>query len=461
MFYRLGSTIFNADEHFWFLRTQNFISALQKGDWADTYQNPKPGVTVMFLSGISLETFLRVYEVVFKFRPQIYTYDTFALVSFVTKFPLVLLNIISVMGVAVIIRKIFNKQMSVLFLMLLVLQPYFIGISRYFHGDGTLTVFMTLSVFTLFYAIFLEKKPFLILSAFFGGLAVLTKLQGVFLFPFVGLVLFVEFFYKKRLQREFVLQTALWFLVVVVTIFLLFPALWVNTTPTLKTIYEEAFVITSTGKNTKVDFNPYLVSFPMIVTLPYIVLGIVGIFAFIKSRNKYLLYSLFYVFFYTLQIQLVEQKSERYLLPLFPFLAFIGAYGLDYLSTRFKKAHFQLILITTVVLNFSWLLWNTPYYTAHAELAPWGAVYYEAAKYLNNKPNAFDLKVVAVEKPHTFRPFFKGKTYGVNEVLPTGWTPEYLITAYSNQPPKKYNYCIKEKEIKFRFKIYWTIYACK
>jgi hypothetical protein len=457
----LGTTIFNADEHFWFLRTQNFISAIQKGDWAGTYQNPKPGITVMFLSGVCLETVLQVYELAFNFRPQIYTYDTFWLVSLATKLPLVLLNIVSVIGITIIIRKIFNKQLSIFFLILLVLHPYFIGISRYFHGDGTLTIFMSLSVFTLFYAIFSDKRLFLVLSGIFGGLAVLTKLQGVFLFPYLGLILLCEVFYKKLSIKDLVFWFVLWSVVFVFTIFLFFPALWVNAADTLRSIFEEAFVITSTGKNAKVNFNPYLVSFPMIVTFPSILLNICGIIAFVKSRNKYILYSMMFVFFYVIQIQLVEQKSERYLLPLFPFLALIGAYGLDYLKTYLRSVQFKWILVFVTVFNFSWLLWNTPYYTAHAELAPWGAVYFEAAKYLNSKPDAQNTKVVAVEKPHTFRPFFKGKTYGINESLPSGWTPEYVITAYITQPPKKYNHCVKEKEIKFRFKTYWTIYDCK
>jgi len=40
-FYKLPGDLFNADQHFWFERTINFIDALKSGNFAETYQNPK------------------------------------------------------------------------------------------------------------------------------------------------------------------------------------------------------------------------------------------------------------------------------------------------------------------------------------------------------------------------------------------------------------------------------------
>ena len=52
-------------------------------DWIEkTYQNAKPGVTVMWLSGMGIESFLTLYNKIFGFRPLLYTVDTFPYIHF-------------------------------------------------------------------------------------------------------------------------------------------------------------------------------------------------------------------------------------------------------------------------------------------------------------------------------------------------------------------------------------------
>ncbi len=353
-----------------------------------------------------------------------------------------------------------DKKTITIALFFLTINPYFIGISRYFHGDGTLTVFMMMSAVALIGTNTLNKKKIAV-SGFFAGLAILTKLQAVYLIPFSILILLLEFASKNITLKEFISYSFIWIGVFMATFYLLFPALWVNPIEVLEKMYREAFLITTEGMNSKVYYNPYVKAIPKIFTLPSIITFFLGVIYGIKRKEKVLLYSLIFIVFYVIQIQLVAQKSERYLLPLFPFIAIVCSYGTKLIEQKISKRNYLVIMSLLVIYNGGWLVWNTPYYTAHAEMAPWGAVYVEAANYLNKKENSTELKVIAVEKPHTFRPFFKGKTYGKEEKLPNNWTPEYIITASPGYLPPEYSYCTLEKEIIFRRKVYWKIYTCK
>ncbi|EKD99897.1 MAG: glycosyl transferase family protein [uncultured bacterium] len=473
MYYRLGSVMFNADAHFWYQRTFGFMNAIQKGDWADTNQNPKPGVTVMWMSGITIESFLTLYEKIYHFRPQLYTFDTFKYINFVAEFPLATLALIFLITFYLFTKKLLGKPTAFFSLILLGFQPFFIGVSRYFHGDGTLIVFMNLSAITLLLYLCLNRKTiFLILSGIFGGLAFLAKTQAIFLIPFTLLCLFIDNLLtnKKIILQKLIPHLLIWFAFFSLTIFIIYPAMWVKPIQTIQNMLSEGMLVADVGKNGGTgSVSIYFKAIPKISTFLIYLAFPLGIFAvFAKWRktnfntNKVFLYIFSFVFFYFLQMCLVFQKSERYLLPLFPFVALFGGYGLNYILENAKIAKYKTTLtLGLFVLSFAIMLYNTPHYTALAEASPWGAVYVDAAEYLNQKPNAVDLKVVASPKEHTFRPFFKGTTYGKGETLPNNTSPDYLVVAGKEYIPEKYNYCIFEHDVVFRSKVYWKIYSCK
>lgn len=465
MFYKLGDSMFNADAHFWYTRTQAFTKAVLRADWAGTYQNPKPGVTVMWMSGFFLESFLRIYEKIYHFRPLLYTFETFPYTEIAVKLPLVILTIFSLLFFYKWLKEILGNGMALTATIILAFQPFYIGVSRYFHGDGTLTSFMLLSTFSCFMYIFKNQNKYLVLSAFFGGLAFLTKMQGIFLLLYVPLTLLLS----TRALKKTALLVITWWAIAVVTIFLFFPALWVKPVETLKSMFFEAQVVTEEGRNDGDGSNlAYLKAVPTILPASTIFLFLFGIFWIAKNR-KYLdpihknifIYTFAYIFFYSIQTALVFQKSERYLLPLFPLIAIISAYAFETLASRIKKLTPMTLRFMLLGFTASYVSTFAPHYTAMTEVNPWGSLYSEAAAYLNQKPNASELKVVAVTKEHTFRPFFKGKTYGKGETLPNGWTADYLIVHDNSYIPEKYNYCTFEHEIIFKKRVFWEIYKCK
>jgi len=459
--------MFNADAHFWYTRTQNFTKALIKGDFAKTYQNPKPGVTVMWLSGIFLEIFLTAYTKLYHFRPLIYTYETFPYIDFVVKLPLVILAFVSIL---VWYRFLTKKShlVALLALTFLAFQPYYIGISRYFHGDGTLTAFMLLAVIYLWKYTDDRRSFQLILSGIFSGLALLTKMQGFFLFGYIPLVLLIEAIKQRRKSYLLIKDLAIWACVTLLTFFVLFPAMWVKPLDTLKSMYAEAQVITEEGKNgVNEGLLVYWTSIPMIFSLPSLIFFLIGtVFIVIqlrigKSLDKVFVYSLVFIFFYLVQVLVVYQKSERYLLPLFPFVCLISSYGLYCAVNKLSENAKATISIAFFALSFGHALSFSPHYTAMAEKAPWGSLYSEAADYLNRKPNAKHLEVLAIPKEQTFKPFFKGKTYGKEDTVAKNWQPDYLIVANKNYISPKYLACTVEKVISFKGKTFWEIFRCR
>ena len=97
LFYRLSTSMFTADSHFWYTRTNNFIQNVKNHKWSETYQNPKPGVTIMWLSGISMDTYFNYYQSKHNFVPYIFSSDIFPRLDFLVKLPLIILCLLSVL----------------------------------------------------------------------------------------------------------------------------------------------------------------------------------------------------------------------------------------------------------------------------------------------------------------------------------------------------------------------------
>lgn len=470
--YNLGRSAINNDAQLWYTRTQNFIKEVKRFNWAETYQNPKPGVTVMWISGISLDTFLSLYEKIFHFRPLIYTYDTFKYVHSAVLLPLVITSLVFIYFLGFFIKKTLGSQVSLFTLILVGFQPFYIGISRIFHADSVVTSFMGLCV--IFSLLFI-KRFYLsaLVSGVFAGLAILSKSSAAYLIPFIVLTLLVDWLFEKRKVLHYVKYFSIWLFTCSLTFFVLFPSMWVKPIRTLEKVFvgsaQEVLINPQDGGNTN-----YFESFIRVNTPFFLVSLCVGLFFLAgnyknldKSQRKVYLLIFLYCLFFMLQLVIVKQQMERYILPIIPFLAIIGAYGLNSVSNLFSKNLYKnLFILFVFTSNLLFILYYFPYYLIYpsergkdqfgCSLCP------EIGDYLNKKPNPSDLKIISLSnKVYRLQPYIKGKIYKVEETLPNNWTPEYLVSSNTEQVPDKYTYCLKEKEISFRKITYWNIYKCK
>lgn len=479
----LGRASINNDAHFWYSRTEEFISEIRDRDWEETLQNPKPGVTVHWLSGLSLEAFLSLYEWKYGFRPSIWTYDTFPLVHTAAVGPLVLVSLCFILTFYLIVARLFSKKIAFYSTLLFGLQPFYIGLSRNFHADSTVTAFMGISALLLLYFLHTFRRKWLIFSGVSAGLALLTKSSAVYLLPYCALCLIVNFLFSKEDARPlfyYVKAGFLWLLIAALVFFLLLPDMWVEPLTNLRLIFlEEGLFLARVGRDGADASETFMSGFweylePLWRDLTPVLLGaalgglIIIVFGFKTLRQRLLLVlTAFYPLFYFIQMSLAAQKMDRYLLPLVPFLGFLGGIFLADFETVFsRKLKKKYFILASFVLNLTFVLYYFPNYLIYPSIKgkdQFGcSLCSDVGAYLNSKPDSADLKIIITSnKVHRLRPFFKGKIYTTNENLPCGWTPEYVVIAAHESLPEDYSYCSMEKEIQFRGITYWKIFRCK
>ncbi|MBD3366361.1 phospholipid carrier-dependent glycosyltransferase [candidate division WWE3 bacterium] len=504
-FYRLGRASINNDAQFWYSRTEEFISEIQDHDWGETLQNPKPGITVHWLSGLSLETFLNLYEWHYGFRPQIWTYDTFHLVHTAVIAPLILVSLGFILVYYLVVSKLFSKKLAFFSVLLFGLQPFYIGLSRNFHADSTVTAFMGISALLLLLFLSSSEVPkwkWLIFSGVFAGLALLSKSSAIFLLPYFVLALFSDFITQRRNFWFYLKAVLIWFFTCAFTFVAVFPDMWIEPLENLKIIFiNEGLFLARVGRDgadaSSEIFNGFFDYFEPLyrdLTLVFLVSAFLGIALYIRnflsdiftsfdlssrnikellrsfnkvfSREKSAILILCYALFYFVQMSLVAQKMDRYLLPLIPFLAFFGGYLLVQIKKTFSNKNKKYFLLASFLLAVSTTAYYFPNYLLYPSIKgkdQFGcSLCSNVGDYLNSKDNPSDLKIVITSnKVHRLRPFVKGKIYTLNQDLPNGWTVEYLVAANHEELPPDYSHCTLETKIRFRSLPYWKIYKCK
>jgi hypothetical protein len=455
LFAYLHKASINNDAHFWYFRSENFVNGILEGKFNETYQNAKPGVSVMWISGFSLFFGLNFYDSLFGWTPEVLVYDTHYFTHFLVVAPLLLISYLSIVVLYFFLCTFFNKKIALNTVILLSLQPFFLGISRHFHADSTLSAFMLISA--VFAILYFEKKNswFLVFSAIFGGLSLLTKSSGLYIFLYFGLVsLFYYDNFKNLLKTN-----AFWFFLSFFTFYILFPAMWVKPFIILERIFlGEVFTLVT---NPIDGYNPsilgYLPDFFRVFTPVLILLSFGGIVKTIKEKNKIALLILLFGVFYFLQMSLVSQKMDRYLFPLMPSLAFLGAYFIS----KFKYSVLATFLVSIVFVVYFFP--NYLLYPIESLKDQFGcSMCSYVGDYLNKKENPYGLKIVySSNKLHRLKPYIKGRVYSPNEELPNNWNPEYYVSTTTESLPERFNYCTLEHIVTFRSIEYMDIYSCK
>lgn len=453
----------------WHERARQFIQAVVVGDWGGTLLAPHPGVTTMWLAGIG-------YWVGTLFDPEFVDKPLVTQMR-IELIPLVLVISLSIVLAYYLLSRIFDRLVAAVSMLLMALDPFHIFISKTLHVDGLLSVFMMVSALLLL--VYMRSNSggrwrTVILSGFFGGLALLTKTPALFLIPYLFLSLGVWLLSKLWTGKRPFLPTdwhnwtpyikkalalvAVWLLTYVVTCFLLWPSLWVQPGTTLALVFGGAAEHVSSphqnpvlflGEITMADPGPlfYLVIFLInstAVTLPAFLIGVAALFhrKLEPSQRRALGLVIAFVFFFYLQMTLGGKKSERYLLPALQFLI-IGAgfgvvYWLRWLTGR--RQWLTYLLLTGVVgVQLGTAVIHHPYYGTHYNAILGGARTVLgrnmvagqeqgegldiAADYLNQLPSA-QLMVVGSQINESFYRYYLGKA-----VYMTDDNVDYLVFA--------------------------------
>jgi len=465
------------DEFQWQNGTQAFVNGLLSGDFSATYGRYHPAVTDMWLIAIGLgfKYLVMLLQGTDPAEVQPFleksTFPGYPNADFLIaeRLPFALVTSISVVLVYLLARKLFGSPVAWLGAGLLALDPFYISHSRVVTPDGLLASFMTLSILSfIVYLACRRSRYYVVSSGFAAGLALLTKVPAVLLVPIVGVLTAAMGLGEIKSGRpwsqtilRYLGDLAIWSGVALLIFFCLWPAMWAAPVGTVQRMVADMAKDTGGGWNQffmgRRTKDPGLLFYPVALlfrTTPLTLIGAVASLLFFshETRNtkRALLMLVIYILLFTLFMSFGTTKFDRFLLPIFPVVDILAALGLYELakaiSARWGKPVKTLALLTLVVqagfalpqhpyfLSFYNPLVGGPAQAPQVLSIGWGEAFEQAARYLNEKENAAELRVAA-QYPTSFGPYFAGQTLAISKMVPTDiwpWLPADYIVFYIN-----------------------------
>lgn len=411
----LGTDISNSDSLRWHRRSERFLDALKQGDFKQTYQHYQPGVTLMWVNSFVKQVGFS-YQLTYTDTPKtLENADWFPIIHGFSKAVLVAFNAMVLVYTFYLIKKLWNFQIAAFFIFVLALEPYVIGIDRYFH----LTSLETYLSFAAFLSALVwyknSARKYLILSSLFLTLSILAKTSTGITLP-IYLVLFALKFIKEKNYDFLYFGISTFFFG-----FLFFPAFWVDF---IFVVQKLVFGVTNAISDDSRNFYTGYFSFffyPLVLffkTSPIFFVSLIfSLVTLVKDRktfnNKMLI---FYFLLYFISFSISVKKIDRYSFSLIIPLALFVAQTFSKLNLRSQR----LIIALYVVFSFWSIVTYFPVFSAY--YSPLGGnslakrlnifdnsgeYFAQAAIYLNKFGR--DVVVYVPHNIETFSPFFKGE----------------------------------------------------
>jgi 4-amino-4-deoxy-L-arabinose transferase-like glycosyltransferase len=423
-----------SDEAYWMQRSLRFGAALVRGDLELTYRTGHPGVTVMWTGLIGIGP-----ERLEHYLPQRFTSftvlerDAEYLRAFAAARYAMLLVTASLLTVIVALAwRLLGQGAALLGGLLLVLDPYIVGMTRLLHVDALLGPLMALSALAGLIWWRGGSRWYLALSGLAGGLAMLTKAPAVYLPLYLGAVGLAS---AGRSRADLVRAGCFWLrsmlawgVIAVAVYVLLWPVMWVNPLEAGQAVVQ--FVVRQGGQphnwsnyflGRAVTGDPGQLFYPVVLAVrlgPVAVLGLVAAMWVVVRRAATprpawlaVLALAGYALGFLLLMTVGGKKFDRYMLPAIIMLDVLAGLGLWLFLRRIRRAAVTGAVVLSVVLVQTSLLWSAyPYPLAfynpllggaetaqRALLLGWGEGLDQVAAYLNRQPNAERLTVRIVE----------------------------------------------------------------
>lgn len=393
--------ILSPDEPQWQRNTEEFKEGLVSGNLSKLYQQPHPGITTMWVSFPTAES------------------ESWA----ARRAPMAIVTSLLIVAAAYAMFRLWGLVAGVSGGLLLALNPLLIAHSRVLAMDALLGLFLLLGL--LFLLLWLEEKQrwWLALSAATAALAVLSKMAGLVIVPFIGLVLTLTWWRQPAAWRQVRQEATLWAASFAVTFIVFFPTIitdfatvWAGTREFFATEhfqqavhalgpwwYPEALLLWSTPM--------HWAGLLILVALPFLPAR--------TRRHLFLLAAFFALFFVAMQYSI--KKGDRYLLPV--FLVWDVAAAMLFASLLHMNTHkfpIRPIVLSLLLIAFVWqtvdvirlhpyaLAYRNPFFRSFAQgrTMGWGEGLDLAADYLNAKPNAEEMLVISYYESsfdHRFR----------------------------------------------------------
>ncbi len=450
----------------WYLRSAHFIEAVLAGDWANTVYSEHPGVALMWPAGIGLKLYWTLSGV----APAAHTVPTdFEPIHFfgpvpaaeiaAALTPLALLIALGIVGIYLMLRRLFDEPTATVAGLLLALSPYYLAQSKVLHLDALLATLMLLSALALLVHRRERRARWLLLSGALGGLALLVKTPALFLLPFTALVLLIDTLHNSsapprlRTSAPLLLRTPapllLWLFVAMLTYAALWPAMWVEPERGLAAVKWGLTRHTTTAHDTPTFFlgqilrgdpSPLFYAMALLfrtgeVELAFLaVAAVLGMAHLLRQRRLSQarldgLLLLAYAVFFLAQMCLSAKKMPRYVLPALLALDVLAAAGIVawarvLAGERHRLALMAIPLLIQAALTlphhpyygtvFNWLAGGPQAAARTILIGEEGEGLAELAATLNARPDA-DQLTVAAQLEHVFNQTFLGATLDIDQ----------------------------------------------
>jgi len=467
------------DEPFWLSVGANYYYALAQREFQNTVYEYHPAVTTMSsITAAFLVDFAdyRSYGQGYfdvdkeKFDPFIveHGHDPLHLLYLSRLFQVAVITILTLL-IFYFLSRLIGEKKAFLATALISCSPYFLGHSRVLSHEAMVSFFALTSVFGLMTYLESERKWFyLLLSAAAAAIAQLTKSSAMAMFPVIGLILAVSVFEKAR-ERGF--KSALldhlkifgiWFSLLLLVYFLVWPGMWVAPGKMLYEVYGNAFSYAFQGSRLQVtqelqpsQFNTdsvgktvimyvtYILESGTLVTWAGVVLSAASLFQRRGSQpsrieKKLVAYLLTLAVMFVLLFSIAQGLNYRhYVMTAHVSMSAIGALGWAFwvgwfgekqaagnIRWRAQTIGTALLIILQLAEGAAFFPYFYTYYnplvaavTGRPPASNYGEGIEQAAAYLAQKPGSESLKVFSYRGRGPFSYFFPGKTIILNPLF--------------------------------------------
>ncbi len=465
------------DEPAWVYRSIRFADAIAARDWAAIPDTGHPGVTTMWLGtvGGTVQRWLHPAESArhlswLRKLAWLAPDNGIAARRLAYFLPAGRIAVASVTTLCLLLlyrltANLFDQRVALLAIGLLAFDPFLIGHTGLLHTDALLATFTLLTLTAALNGLQAPRRVgWWLLSGLFGGLALLTKTPAVLVIPFVVSLIALRFTFDVSRStphssseysiRHSVIASLFFLATSGLTVFILHPGLWVDPISTLETAFSFTGQLAEAAPRPiffagEMRLDPGLAFYPVAFLVRVSSLALIGLIAgalmaghFSRQRRFAFLALIAFAVLFGAGISLGAKKHDRYLLPALLPLALSAALGLDeWLRQHQMNApaipslllSAQLIvalLFAAHPLTYANPLVGGPRVASRALSLDWGEGMGQAARRLNQHPNAEQLTVATANIP-SFASLFAGHTIPIDDS--SNALADYTVTAAS--PP--------------------------
>jgi 4-amino-4-deoxy-L-arabinose transferase-like glycosyltransferase len=486
-----GITLFiTPDEDNWIRRAGNFAQALERGQLTRTYQSGHPGVTTMWVVTIALGPEASALGGITTPDFPVTRAPGFMDLLVRARVAFVALNSALLVLIAALVWRLLGPGPATLAGGLMAFDPFLVAHSQVVHLDALSTGFITVAV--LSGGVFWwggGSRWYLALCAAATGLAVLTKAPSIFLGAFIPLVaVLAKLRHRPALSWRLVLASLLaWGIGALVTVFVLWPALWVAPIGTVQRGIAYTLETAGTPHGPGNFFrgrptpDPGYLFYPVAVAYrltPLVLLGLGMLVIFlppVRLRWQAMLVVDF-VLGFLIFLVIASKKLDRYALPVFPSLAILAGLGfwVFWLRIRPRAGHSAfagaaaVVLVGQAVALYSVNPYPLAFYNplvgggpaAHRTmLVGWGEGLDQVAAYLNAQPDAAT-STIGVYYPLALN--FQGMVLGTVRQFgspdPVDYVVDYVNAAQRRQTPVEVAGLTPELTVQINGIIYAQVY---